>query len=53
MVRKAIITVRLVEESVEKTKKEIEKEIAEELSEFPPKIPYQEKIENVTVTQES
>ena len=52
MVRKATIVIRLVEESVEKTTQEIEKIIAEELSEFPPKIPYQEKIEDVTVTEE-
>lgn len=53
MVRKAIIVVRLVEESVEKTTEEIEEIIAEELSEFPPKIPFQQKIENVTVTEKS
>lgn len=53
MVRKAIIVVRLIEESVEKTTKELEKIIAEELSEFPPKIPYQEKVETVTVSEET
>lgn len=53
MARKARIVVRLVEECIEKTTEELEKLIEDELSELPIKIPYQEKIENVTVTEES
>ena len=53
MVRKVTIIIRLVEESVEETIEELEKTIVKELQELPPKIPYQEKIENVTVTEES
>lgn len=53
MVRKAIIVVRLVQESVETTKEEIEKIIAEELSESPVKIPYLEVVESVKVKEES
>ena len=44
MVRKAIITVRLVEESVEKTEKEIEKEIARSYRSFPPKFHTKKKL---------
>jgi hypothetical protein len=51
--RKVTIVIRLVEESVEKTTEELEKTIVQELQELPPKIPYQEKIENVIVTEES
>lgn len=51
MRKKAIIVVSLVKESAEKTDEEIEREIMEELSERPPKIPWMEKVEKVTVTE--
>ena len=51
MVKKAIITIRLVEESDEKTNAEIEKDISDELS-AEPKIPWFKSVEKVTVTEE-
>jgi len=53
MVKKAILLVRLVEESVERTNEEIEREIFEELSEGLPKIPWFEKVEKVAVSESS
>jgi len=53
MVKKAILLVRLVEESVERTNEEIEREIFEELSEGLPKIPWFGKVEKVTVSESS
>jgi len=50
MVKRAVILVRLVEESVERANADIEKEIFEELCEDFPKIPWFEKVEKVTVT---
>jgi len=52
MIKKAVITVRLVEESAEKSNVEIEKEIFEELS-AEPKIPWFESVEKVTVVEET
>lgn len=49
MRKKAIIVVSLVKESAEKANEEIEREIMEELSKYPPKIPWMEKVEKVTV----
>ena len=51
MGKKAIIVIRLVEESAEKSNEEIEKEIIEELSKRPPVIPWLKKVEKVTVTE--
>lgn len=52
MVKKAIITIRLVDESIEKLNAEIEKEIFGELS-IEPKIPWFKSVEKVTVKEES
>ena len=52
MVKKAIITIRLVEESAEKPNVEIEKEILDELS-AEPKIPWFESVEKITVVEET
>jgi len=53
MVKKAVLLMRLVEESVERTNEEIEREIFEELSEDLPKIPWVEEVEKVTVSDSS
>jgi len=50
MIKKAVIEVSLVEESVEKADEEIEKEIFEELSKNLHVIPWAAKIEKVKVT---
>ena len=49
--KRAIIMIRLVEESAEKANEEIEKEIFEELSKHPPVIPWLEKVEKVRVKE--
>ena len=49
--KRAIIVIRLVEESAEKLNEEIEKEIMEELSKHPPAIPWMKRLEKVTVTE--
>jgi len=51
MVRKATITVYLVEESMEKTKKELEREIFQALSKRPV-IPWIAEVKKVKVTEE-
>jgi len=51
MVKKAIITIHLVEESDERTNAEIEKDISDELS-AEPKIPWFKTVEKVKVTKE-
>ena len=51
MNKKAVIVIRLVEESAEKTNEEIEKEILEELSREPSAIPWLKKVEKVMVTE--
>jgi len=51
--KKAVIVIRLVEESVEEANKEIEKEILEELSTSETKIPWFKNVEKVTVTEET
>jgi len=51
MVKKAIIEVALVEESLEKTSKEIEREISSGLSEHLHAIPWAAKIEKITITE--
>lgn len=52
MVKKAIITIRLVDESTEKPNAEIEKDIFDELS-TEPKIPWFKSVEKVTVVEET
>lgn len=51
MNKKAIIVIRLVEESAEKSNEEIEKEIMEELSREPARIPWLKEVKKVTVTE--
>ncbi|MFQ6081460.1 MAG: hypothetical protein ACE5OW_07330 [Candidatus Bathyarchaeia archaeon] len=51
MDKRAVIVIRLVEESVEKANEEIEREIFEELSKTLPKIPWLQRVEKVTVTE--
>jgi hypothetical protein len=51
MVKKAVIEITLVEESIEKTNKEIEKEISKELSDNLYIIPWAAKIENMTIKE--
>lgn len=51
MVKKAVIVISLVKESIEKTNEEIEKEIFQELSRRPAEIPWMKKVERVTVTE--
>ncbi|MGD8543868.1 MAG: hypothetical protein PVG48_01965 [Candidatus Bathyarchaeota archaeon] len=53
MVKKAVLLMRLVEESVERTNEEIEREIFEELSEGLSKIPWVAKVKKVTVSENS
>jgi len=53
MVKKAVLLVRLVEESVERANEEIEREIFEELSEDLPRIPWVAEVEKVTVSESS
>jgi len=50
MVKKAVIVVSLVEESIGKPNREIEKEIMSELSKEPARIPWLKKVERVTVS---
>lgn len=51
-IKKVVITIHLVEESVEKTNEEIEKEILQELTDDMPIIPWLERVEKVTVVEE-
>jgi hypothetical protein len=51
LVKKAIIEIILVDESVEKTNKEIGKEISKELSDNLHIIPWAAKIENMTIRE--
>jgi hypothetical protein len=51
-VKKAVIVVRLVKESLEKDNSEIEKEILQELQKELPVIPWLESVEKVTVTED-
>jgi len=51
MGKKAVITIQLVEESVEKTNEEIEKDIIDELSTGEPKIPWFKSVEKVKVIE--
>jgi hypothetical protein len=53
MVKKAIITIHLVEESTEKSNKDLEKEIFEELSAIGFRIPWFNTIEKVNVMEET
>jgi hypothetical protein len=51
--KKAVIVIRLVEESIRKANAEIEKDILEELSTGEPNIPWFKSVEKITVTEES
>lgn len=51
MVKKAVIEISLIEESVKIANKEIEKEICEELSENMHAIPWAAKIEKMTIKE--
>lgn len=51
--KKAIIVIRLVEESLEKANEEIEKDILEELSTGEPKIPWFKNVKKVSVAEET
>jgi hypothetical protein len=48
--KRAVIVIRLVEESLGKANEEIEREIFEELSKALPKISWLQRVEKVTVT---
>ncbi|MGB9671511.1 MAG: hypothetical protein ACPLZY_00010 [Candidatus Norongarragalinales archaeon] len=50
MVKRAKITIILVEESEEKPNQELEEEIFNALSELPVKIPWMKKVESVRVS---
>lgn len=50
MDKRAVIVIRLVEESLGKANEEIEREIFEELSKALPKISWLQRVEKVTVT---
>jgi hypothetical protein len=52
MVKKAVIVISLIEESVELSDKGIEKEISDALSEEPTRIPWLKEVEKVTVAEE-
>lgn len=52
MGKKAVIVIRLVNESIEKANEEIEKDILENLS-VDPKIPWFKSAEKVTVVEET
>jgi hypothetical protein len=49
--KKAVIIIKLVEESDEAPNEQIEKEIFEEISEGLTRIPWMNKVEKVTVTE--
>ena len=51
MGKKAVIVIKLVDESMEKANEEIEKEILKELS-AEPRIPWLKSVEKVTITEE-
>jgi len=53
MGKKAVIVIRLVDESVEKANADIEKDVFEELSTGEPKIPWFKDVEKVTVSEEA
>ena len=50
--KKAVIVVRLVEESLEEENSEIKKEIIQELTDDLPVIPWFESIEKITITED-
>ena len=52
MVKKAVIVISLVEETVEVANEEIERDIVNELSREPTKIPWLKEVQKVTVTEE-
>ena len=53
MTKKAIIVIKLVEESKGKSNRELEREIYSELSKLPQKIPWMESIEKVIVVEKN
>jgi len=53
LTKKAIIVIKLVEESKSKSNRELEREIHSELSKLPQKIPWMESIEKVTVVEKN
>lgn len=53
MTKKAIIVIKLVEESKSKSNRELEREIYSELSKLPRKIPWMESIEKVIVVEKN
>jgi hypothetical protein len=52
LVKKAIIVIRLVDESGEKSNSELESEIFDELSKAPPRIPWMKKVLKVEVVED-
>jgi hypothetical protein len=50
LIKRAKITIILVDESEEKSNQELEKEIFSALSELPTKIPWMKKVEKVKVS---
>ena len=53
LTKKAIIVIKLVEESKSKSNRELEREIHSELSKLPQKIPWMESIEKVIVVEKN
>ena len=53
LTKKAIIVIKLVEESKSKSNRELEREIYSELSKLPRKIPWMESIEKVIVVEKN
>ena len=53
LTKKAIIVIKLVEESKSKSNRELEREIYSELSKLPQKIPWMESIEKVIVVEKN
>lgn len=52
MVKKAVIVISLVEQSVEQADRDIEKEILDVLSEDPARIPWLKEVEKITIVDE-
>lgn len=51
MVKKAVITIILVEESIERTNEELRKEIFDALAEAPAKIPWMKDVDRVEILE--
>ena len=52
MVKKAVIVISLVEQSIKRANEDIEEEILEAISEDSARIPWLKAVENVRVTEE-